>query len=53
MLTIRRAKEVFHQDGGWFDAHWHFYLDRHSALCPSIEPIKRPATVSCGYVARI
>jgi len=29
MLTIRRAKEIFHQDGGWFDAHWHFSFDRY------------------------
>ena len=29
MLTIRRAKEIFHEDGGWFDARWHFSFDRY------------------------
>lgn len=24
MVKIRRAKEIFHEDGGWFDARWHF-----------------------------
>ena len=29
MLTIRRAKEIFHEKGGWFDAQWHFSFDRY------------------------
>ncbi len=29
MLTIRRAKEIHHQDGGWLDARWHFSFDRY------------------------
>jgi redox-sensitive bicupin YhaK (pirin superfamily) len=29
MLTIRRAKEIFHENGGWFDARWHFSFDRY------------------------
>ena len=29
MLTIRRAKEIHHEDGGWFDARWHFSFARY------------------------
>lgn len=29
MLTIRRAKEIFHENGGWFDARWHFSFDNY------------------------
>jgi quercetin 2,3-dioxygenase len=29
MLTIRRVKEIHHEDGGWFDARWHFSFDRY------------------------
>jgi redox-sensitive bicupin YhaK (pirin superfamily) len=29
MLTIRRAREIFEQDGGWFHARWHFSFDRY------------------------
>jgi quercetin 2,3-dioxygenase len=29
MLAIRRAKEIFHEEGGWFDARWHFSFDRY------------------------
>lgn len=29
MLTIRRAAEIHHEDGGWFDARWHFSFDRY------------------------
>ncbi len=29
MLTVRRAKEIFHENGGWFDARWHFSFDRY------------------------
>ncbi len=29
MLTIRRAKEIFHEEGGWFDARWHFSFDQY------------------------
>ena len=29
MLTIRRAKEIHREDGGWFDARWHFSFDRY------------------------
>ena len=29
MLTTRRAEEIHHEDGGWFDARWHFSFDRY------------------------
>ncbi len=29
MLTVRRANEIHHEDGGWFDARWHFSFDRY------------------------
>ena len=29
MLRIRRASEIHHEDGGWFDARWHFSFDRY------------------------
>ena len=29
MLNIRRAEEIHHEDGGWFDARWHFSFDRY------------------------
>jgi redox-sensitive bicupin YhaK (pirin superfamily) len=29
MLTIRREAEIFKQDGGWFNARWHFSFDRY------------------------
>ena len=29
MLTTRRAAEIHHEDGGWFDARWHFSFDRY------------------------
>ena len=29
MLTIRRAGEIHHEDGGWFDARWHFSFARY------------------------
>ncbi len=29
MFTIRRAREIHHEDGGWFDARWHFSFDRY------------------------
>jgi redox-sensitive bicupin YhaK (pirin superfamily) len=29
MLTIRRADEIFHTDGGWFTARWHFSFDHY------------------------
>ncbi len=29
MLRIRRADEIHHEDGGWFDARWHFSFDRY------------------------
>ena len=29
MLTIRRSSEIHHEDGGWFDARWHFSFDRY------------------------
>lgn len=29
MLSIRRADEIWHEDGGWFDARWHFSFDRY------------------------
>ncbi|MFS8480070.1 MAG: pirin family protein [Micromonosporaceae bacterium] len=29
MLTLRRAAEIFAEDGGWFQARWHFSFDRY------------------------
>ncbi len=29
MFTLRRAKEIHHEDGGWFDARWHFSFGRY------------------------
>jgi redox-sensitive bicupin YhaK (pirin superfamily) len=29
VLAIRRSDEIHHEDGGWFDAHWHFSFDRY------------------------
>jgi len=29
MLTIRRANEIYREEGGWFDARWHFSFDRY------------------------
>jgi redox-sensitive bicupin YhaK (pirin superfamily) len=29
MLAIRRDNEIYAQDGGWFQARWHFSFDRY------------------------
>ena len=29
MLTIRRAEDIWREEGGWFDARWHFSFDRY------------------------
>ncbi len=29
MVTLRRAHEIHHEDGGWFDARWHFSFDHY------------------------
>jgi redox-sensitive bicupin YhaK (pirin superfamily) len=29
MVTLRRADEIHHEDGGWFDARWHFSFDHY------------------------
>jgi quercetin 2,3-dioxygenase len=29
MLTIRPDKEIYEEDGGWFQARWHFSFDRY------------------------
>ena len=29
MLTVRRDSEIHHEDGGWFQARWHFSFDRY------------------------
>jgi redox-sensitive bicupin YhaK (pirin superfamily) len=29
VLEIRRADEIHHEDGGWFDARWHFSFDHY------------------------
>jgi quercetin 2,3-dioxygenase len=29
MLELRRAREIHHEDGGWFEARWHFSFDRY------------------------
>jgi len=28
-LTIRKADTIWHEEGGWFDARWHFSFDRY------------------------
>jgi quercetin 2,3-dioxygenase len=29
VLEVRRAAEIHHEDGGWFQARWHFSFDRY------------------------
>lgn len=29
MLELRRDREIHHEDGGWFQARWHFSFDRY------------------------
>ena len=29
MLTIRRSDEIYHAQGGWFEARWHFSFDHY------------------------
>lgn len=29
MLTIRRDQEIYRAEGGWFQARWHFSIDRY------------------------
>ncbi|MCK9517836.1 MAG: pirin family protein [Dehalococcoidia bacterium] len=29
MLKVRRAEDIFHTDGGWFSANWHFSFDQY------------------------
>ena len=29
MLQVRRDREIHHEDGGWFQARWHFSFDRY------------------------
>lgn len=29
MLTVRRDKEIYEKDGGWFRARWHFSFDEY------------------------
>jgi redox-sensitive bicupin YhaK (pirin superfamily) len=29
MLEVRRDREIHHEDGGWFQARWHFSFDRY------------------------
>jgi len=29
ILEIRRANEIWHEQGSWFDARWHFSFDRY------------------------
>ena len=29
MLEIRRDREIHHEEGGWFQARWHFSFDRY------------------------
>ena len=28
-VTIREADTIWHEQGGWFDARWHFSFDRY------------------------
>ena len=29
-VIIREAHTIWHEQGGWFDARWHFSFDRYS-----------------------
>ena len=29
MIAIRRADEIYHKEGGWFSARWHFSFDEY------------------------
>ena len=29
MLELRRDREIHREDGGWFQARWHFSFDRY------------------------
>jgi redox-sensitive bicupin YhaK (pirin superfamily) len=29
MLKIRRAEDIYHTEGGWFSANWHFSFDQY------------------------
>jgi hypothetical protein len=29
MLRIRRAEDIYHTEGGWFSANWHFSFDQY------------------------
>src|SRR5256885_1078645 len=29
VITVRRDREIFETDGGWFHARWHFSFDRY------------------------
>lgn len=29
MLTVRRSDEIYHAQGGWFEARWHFSFDHY------------------------
>lgn len=29
MLTVRRSKEIYEKEGGWFHARWHFTFDEY------------------------
>jgi hypothetical protein len=28
-VTVRDADTIWHEQGGWFDARWHFSFDRY------------------------
>ena len=28
-VTVRRDREIHREDGGWFQARWHFSFDRY------------------------
>jgi len=33
-VTIREADTIWHEEGGWFDARWHFTFDRYRDASP-------------------
>jgi hypothetical protein len=28
MIEFRKAEDIYHKQGGWFEARWHFSFDR-------------------------
>ena len=55
-ITIREADTVWHEQGGWLDARWHFSFDRYRdpeqmgvgalRVSTTIQPLTTPSGVS-------